>query len=395
MKATKKINESGITLVALVVTMIILMILASVTINVILGEGGLIQSAQKAKNLSEQTALKEEQELNELMAEFTNLMAEDSAIPEPPKGPETVEDARPNPGEDGIKFEDTTTIKDDLDNLVTIPGGFHLDEDSGTKVEEGIVIEDDSGNQFVWIPVGEYNVSNTISSTGKLNNILSRRNFSSTEATSVTADNGNGLIGNYFYGEGDSRAVQTHIEDLKSSTKPISEGGYGGFYIGRYEQGEGNICKANVTPSVNYTRNEAKSLADSMYSGNKYVTSELISSYAWDTALNFICQTNEAGYLLANTTSSTYGNISTGNPTKTGEYEADEYSKIHDMLGNRIEWTTEYSNRIFGTAYSNVNRGGRYYDNSGYASLRNATSVSSTSDTIGYRVQLIINNANS
>ena len=33
-----------------------------------------------------------------------------------------------------------------------IPGGFHIAEDSATKVEDGIVIEDDIGNQFVWIP---------------------------------------------------------------------------------------------------------------------------------------------------------------------------------------------------------------------------------------------------
>ena len=52
----------------------------------------------------------------------------------------------------GYVFEEDTTIKDDLENEVRIPGGFHLAEDSATKVEDGIVIEDDIGNQFVWIP---------------------------------------------------------------------------------------------------------------------------------------------------------------------------------------------------------------------------------------------------
>ena len=54
--------------------------------------------------------------------------------------------------EKGYVFEEDTTIKDDLENEVRIPGGFHLAEDSATKVEDGIVIEDDIGNQFVWIP---------------------------------------------------------------------------------------------------------------------------------------------------------------------------------------------------------------------------------------------------
>ena len=52
----------------------------------------------------------------------------------------------------GYVFEEDTTIKDDLENEVRIPGGFHLAEDSATKVEDGIVIEDEDGNQFVWIP---------------------------------------------------------------------------------------------------------------------------------------------------------------------------------------------------------------------------------------------------
>src|SRR5699024_10569268 len=85
---------------------------------------------------------------------------------------------------------ETTTITDDLDNPVTIPGGFHLAEDSGTKVEEGIVIEDntENHNQFVWIPVGEYNVTQTIeaitepdSQDGKLINELTRRQWGTTK----------------------------------------------------------------------------------------------------------------------------------------------------------------------------------------------------------------------
>ena len=74
------------------------------------------------------------------------------------------------------------------------------------------------------------------------------------------------------------------------------------------------------------------------------VTSELISSYAWDTALNFICQNSEHGYALATITDNTYGNIGTSNKVQTGGTPADCYSNIYDILGNCIEWTTEYSN---------------------------------------------------
>ena len=58
-KQKQIIAEQGITLVALVVTIVILIILATITINFAFGEGGLIQKAQEAKNLTEEATKKE------------------------------------------------------------------------------------------------------------------------------------------------------------------------------------------------------------------------------------------------------------------------------------------------------------------------------------------------
>ena len=395
-------NQKGITLVALVITIVILIILATVTLNVVLGEGGLIDRAQGAKDLTEQAALEEQEELNSLLSEMTNIMSEDQTPPTPTI-PETTQEAKPNPNEDGPSFENTKTITDDLDNPVTIPGGFHLDKDSGTKVEEGIVIEDGSGNQFVWIPVGTYNVSTTINASGTLTNNLTRRDWAEAnvvlEPTEVEGDN---ELDNLYYGEGNENSIgKDQIDGFKTSGITNK-----GFYIGRYEQGQGNVCKASVDPYTGLDINTAKAQAEVMYSGNTYVTSELISSYAWDTALNFICQTNKEGYLLATTQDKAYGNINTGNLTKTGEYKvdgqtADKYSNIYDMIGNRREWTTEFSN-INGTITTRapsgvpgpyVKRGGDYFWNMGYAAYRNSSQANipgEESDIYSFRVQLYI-----
>ena len=200
--------------------------------------------------------------------------------------PSTTDEAKPNGDQDGPIFDNTTTIQDDLGNQVVIPGGFHLDAESGTKVEEGIVIEDANGNQFVWIPTGTYQTS----SGAKINN-LARRTFTSSGATEVTADNGDGVVETYYYGEGSTQytsVAKNQIAAFKASASPKNEtnpNGKGGFYIGRYEQGVGNVCKYNQIPYVNVTRDTAKSQAEAMYSGkNNNVVSELISSYAWDTA---------------------------------------------------------------------------------------------------------------
>ena len=59
-----KINNKGITLVALVITVIVLLILASVGIGAIVGEDGLITKAQEAAELYEQVAREEANAIN-------------------------------------------------------------------------------------------------------------------------------------------------------------------------------------------------------------------------------------------------------------------------------------------------------------------------------------------
>ena len=293
--------------------------------------------------------------------------------------------------EDGLPYANTTEIQDGLGNKVVIPGGFHLDKSSGKNVEDGIVIEDGDGNQFVWIPTGTYNVTDAVDNDGtkdgKLTNNLSRRTFTDTGATEVSGDN---AIDYYYYGEGSSSSVaSSQIGAFKDS---VSKNG--GFYIGRYEQGTGNVVKAGVASYTNITRDTAKSQIEAMYGEgdveSEYVVSELISSYAWDTALNFICQTNSEGYQLATTTEEQYGNIGTKKKENTGAYANDNYSNIHDLLGNCREWTTEYYSS--GISSPCVSRGGNYYNSnsSNCAVFRGYSGTSDSRDYFSARAQLYV-----
>ena len=61
----KKLNndkKDGITLISLVVTIVVLLILAGVSINTVLGDGGIIK---KAKEAAEKTAAAQEKEMIE------------------------------------------------------------------------------------------------------------------------------------------------------------------------------------------------------------------------------------------------------------------------------------------------------------------------------------------
>ena len=482
-------RQAGITLVALVITIIVIIILSSVTLGTVFGDDGIIKKAQEAKNMADDSIASEDENMNRLLDEYMNIMSEDgsgtgggSETPgggdedtKPPtitnietsstensitvtvtatdesgladsetytyfldnlqQGVATTEntktytglqaskeytikvvvkdkygneateerkvsttdpaipdigDAKPNPEEDGPVYDKTTTIVDDLNNQVVIPGEFHLDAESGTKVEEGIVIEDDNGNQFVWIPVGTYQTSK-----GEKTNNLSRRIWGpSNFFQEPTEVNGDEVIDDYYYGEGDSRSsAYEQIGDFKDSVNKN-----GGFYIGRYEQGERNVCKKGLNQYLGISRDKAKNEAEAMCYAFKYVESELISSYAWDTALNFICQNNAPYYTLATTTESYYGNIGRGSNDSfrrtTGGNADDNYCNIYDFLGNCREWTTEYCSYTTDSYGDSpyVIRGAYYKTGTTYPADRTGfrdTYISKT-DGITFRVQLYI-----
>jgi len=69
MKGKEYRNCHGITLMALVVTIIILMILAGVTIASLTGQKGIIKEARTAKEMTEKAALEEQVELAIIKAE--------------------------------------------------------------------------------------------------------------------------------------------------------------------------------------------------------------------------------------------------------------------------------------------------------------------------------------
>ena len=73
-------KEKGITLVSLVITIIILIILAGISINSIVGDNGIITKAKQAKENIEKAKLEEEKELNSLYAEIANLEIGDTSI---------------------------------------------------------------------------------------------------------------------------------------------------------------------------------------------------------------------------------------------------------------------------------------------------------------------------
>ena len=358
MKRTKQQKEKfnqGITLVALVVTIVVLLILAGVSLNLVLGENGIISKAREASTKTVQAQQNSEIEMNLLEQELANATKE------------------PDPAE-GVKM----------------PTGFYYV--GGTKTS-GIVISDNVndkdkyknkavvgtdllGNQYVWIPCTTDSTSSKlqyartewgVEEDGDDNSRAIKDELTLTDA-SVTysdADTANGINADV------SKEIVAQIKAEKTSVAK-----YGGYYIGRYEVGKNGdtaVVKYNQTPYASITWSTAYGLAKKIIT-NSEATSYLCSSYAWDTAVNFI-QNNSTAKNYATSIEGFNGNWNpqavkdpSGNVIKPAGTSQQlntglttQFCNIFDMGGNEAEFTTELNP---GTSETVVLRGGGY-DNYG------------------------------
>ena len=385
-KHKKKIlgKEKGITLIALVITIIVLLILAGVSIAMLTGENGILTQAQRAANETENAAQNEAAILDEYNEYLNNVTGGGST-----GGGDTGEGTLGTVTGDETS---NTTVEDSLGNKVVIPPGFIV-QNPTDNVEDGIVIVDDDesrptyGSEFVWIPVGT-GIKKEDGSTFDIK--LSRYTF---DNSGIATDQGNNAIVSYSYyyqelntGNGNTTAKENIESEETGFRKSAIENG--GYYIGRYEARDGVttrartsstsdtnqlVCTASNFVYNNVTQPQAASLSQGMYAENSNFTSDLMNSYAWDTAIDFLQKCDNrtdktTPYSRQTTVNSTLATQGTNNlETK------DQICNIFDMASNCYEWTTEtYSNSIFPC----VRRGGLYDNSYTYAANRGSDSTS-------------------
>ena len=382
----RKVNykEKGITLIALVVTIIILLILAGVTLTTALSQNGLFQRAKIAGENYKKAEADETEKLGEVEREIDKII--DGETPSDQPKVETGPTGKPLPKTVTSTEHDTETYEDSLGNPVVIPGGFKFAGEPDDTVQDGIIIEDDEQNQFVWIPVSNTNEDKTgliKKEDGTTVEIaLGRYTFASSNLGTPTPKQ---LGANHSERSKSTEISSNYYEDTNGEERP--NGGKGaknlaefitsveknhGYYIARYEASFGSGTAPDVSydnnkvetimtnqkpyskPSTNkgtssmsctvgtlwnfITQGDASKVSQNMYSEGdteaQFVESDLVNSYAWDTAIVYIQKMGNENY--ANAKMQNSGLMNTG---ETG----DERCHIFDMAGNVREWTTEYS----------------------------------------------------
>ena len=84
-----KKRQNGITLISLVVTIVVLLILAGITISMVFSENGIIKKAQEARNKTMEAVAQEQADLNQLYNDLENALNSvppEPEIPTPPEG---------------------------------------------------------------------------------------------------------------------------------------------------------------------------------------------------------------------------------------------------------------------------------------------------------------------
>ena len=433
-------GRNGITLIALVITIIVLLILAGVTIASITGENGILSKATSARDNNAKASAEERvktevlgsygrdgklslDDLNNNLKNVDGLkynekkIADDNKIESLPatvnvdgydvviteqgnvEKPKTLEDAKTD---DMLTKTNDTPITVD-NKIVKIPAGFKVADDSGNTIDEGIVIEDSEKNQFVWVPVskenfatefvrreGYYdggNLENVISDCGEANDKGENKKVTETETTQ-------------------KEAIKMYASVKRNE----------GFYIARYEagnDGNGNVVLkkgADVYNEISWSANGdeqettgttggAVELSRNFANAKNYktVTSTLIYGVQWDAVMKWMENVNNPNgkkYIQDSTGMGWYSDNSGDNPQKTGidigeeNRGSNQVKKIYDLAGNVFEWTME-SYSTDGRVVRGGNYGGTGSNNP--ASNRNSRYPSFSDSDIGFRPTLFLN----
>ena len=287
-----------------------------------------------------------------------------------------------------------------------------------SSIDNGLVIKDDSNNEWVWIPVeastlssmyvtstkenGEtisgdvgvatnlYTKSTTIGKTGDTTTI-SRSTPNTTEwrepdlivgSDSASYDKKESYYKTILGYDSPKAMAEAFTSDYANMITSIQK--YGGFYIGRYELSNEGVQKGKKT--LIYTNWYNLYQKCTTLNASDKVESKMIWGIQWDLACDFISKKGEQKSIKDSTKWGNYNN-STGNAAvmdgetkKYGSKQATGYSEywkannIYDLAGNCDECTQEAN----GTSYR-AGRGGYYLlDGSSYpASSRDNGNASS------------------
>ena len=331
MKRNKRIlkrNEGGITLIALVITIIVLLILAGVSIAMLTGENGILTQAQRAKEDTENAQSSEEMRLGQYESYINRATGNNAKVGEIVTG-----------GNKPYTNNGTAIIPE---GFMIVPGCNDIsqglvisDNPNDTEVDDTNIIAE--GNQFVWIPV-----------TSESQYVRNAEYTNTDILTNVSTDVG-------YLPDGIQPSIDDSTNNEKAEKQAVLQSE--GFYISRYEAGNDGlnnlVSKKEISIYNNISQVESKTKAKT-FINNKNVKSALCSGIQWDMTMNFVNGNTDGNGIDKFNVTEYNANRHTGVSANSGNNDSDKVCNIYDLEGNLWEYVAEKNLDIF------ICRGGDY-----------------------------------
>ena len=400
----------------MVVTIVVLLILAGVTISLLLDENGIIKKSKDARREYGQAKANEQEDLSNLSDMIDEATGKVAKI-----------DVNAKASKNG-----TINGEEGNSNNPTIPKGYiPIDTATSTwgdgstapsqdSVKHGLVIKDEKNNEWVWVPVDkatlatmyeessdEKTLCGTTGETAVKTKLYSKSITIGTDSNKKTISRT--TPGKTSYREPDllvgsgteydasdtyckiilgetgtkEQLAQLFVDEYKAMIESVSK--YGGFYIGRYELSREGVKKDKATLTNTNWYNLYKKCKE--LNASDKVETRMIWGCQWDVTMNWLISSGAKTSNEVNKDSSSWGNYNntsvkandgttvlkangTSAKLNTGKTTFTMANNIYDLAGNCLEWTQEAGStsvRVYMGGYYNGD--GSFYpasDRNGY-----------------------------
>ena len=390
----------------MVVTIVVLLILAGVTISLLLDENGIIKKSKDARREYGQAKTNEQEQMDNAGDWIDEAVTGKVTLAKVPVGTKASKNGTIN-GEEGNSNNPTIPKNYIPIDTATSTWGDGSTAPSQDSVKHGLVIKDEKNNEWVWVPVDsatlatmyeessdEKTLCGTTGETAVKTKLYSKSITIGTDSNKKTISRT--TPGKTSYREPDllvgsgteydasdtyckiilgetgtkEQLAQLFVDEYKAMIESVSK--YGGFYIGRYELSEAGVQKDKATLTNTNWYNLYKKCKE--LNASDKVETRMIWGCQWDVTMNWLISSGAKTSDEVNKDSSSWGNYK-GTSVKaddgttvlkasgkerqlnTGKTTFTMANNIYDLAGNCSEWTQEASESI-----RRNTRGGGYFD---------------------------------
>ena len=354
-------KTQGITLIALVVTIVVLLILAGITISLVFSENGIIAKAQEAANKTKEATINEQTQMNEIADYMENMLNGIGGSGTTPEEPELPSDGSfsedkgvntPNLGEGMTPIKWDETANEGAGDWVETDGSNPEWYDYENKEWANAKTAD--GSMWVWIPRFAYSITSGYhsSSTGTIavEFMKGTRNETTSGRTSFNNASGQGnwnIHPAFNYGQTVSGIWVAKFEASQSNASSSSAGSSG---VIKVQPGVQSWRGISVNDIYNKCKSYNSTLNSHMMKNDEWGAVAYLSKSKYGKETEEVWINNSSSFITGSAGNSASASQNTGTTTDYTSTQGVKASTtgnvygVYDMSGGAWEYVAAYVN---------------------------------------------------